>query len=88
MKLIRKQDITRSLFDYMDGEATIGECIDNCETFDVTYLISDLMVTISQLDDIWECEKNNIHVAGERLGFQIENIRNVLEVIKEWGDMR
>ena len=31
----KKSDLVRSLFDYMDGKKTIGQCIDDCPTIDL-----------------------------------------------------
>lgn len=31
----KKSDLVRSLFDYMDGKKTIGQCIDDCPTVDL-----------------------------------------------------
>lgn len=36
MKLIRKRELTHRLSnEYLDGDMTIGECIDSCYTYDI-----------------------------------------------------
>lgn len=42
MKLIRKYDVFKELTRYADGDLSLGECIDNCPTLDLTKYITEL----------------------------------------------
>lgn len=39
---MRQQDVIRSLFDYLEGKKTIGQCIDDCPKIDMEYIIAQL----------------------------------------------
>ena len=75
MKLIRKRDIFTSFDAYLDGEMTIGECIDECETLD----LSDLIIEIENTKEI--IEKQEWGYRQESL----ERLERVIAELKEWG---
>lgn len=75
MKLIRKRDIFTHFEAYLDGEMTIGECIDECETLD----LSDLIIEIENTRQI--IEKQEWGYRQEAL----ERLERVIAELKEWG---
>ena len=75
MKLVRKRDIFTHFDAYLDGEMTIGECIDECETLD----LSDLIIEIENTKEI--IDKQEWGYRQEAL----ERLERIIEELKEWG---
>ena len=48
MKVVRKADIFTNFDGYLYGDSSIGECIDKCETLD----LSDLIIELENIDSI------------------------------------
>ena len=36
---VKRSDIIRSLFDYLEGKKTIGQCIDDTQSFDIDEIL-------------------------------------------------
>ena len=75
MKLVRKRDIFTHFDAYLDGEMTIGECIDECETLD----LSDLIIEIENAKEI--IDKQEWGYRQEAL----ERLERVITELKDWG---
>lgn len=75
MKLIKKRDVFRYLDKYVEGELSIGECIDECETLD----LSDLIISLNRIIDT--INKQDEGYRQEVL----ERLQTITEGLKEWG---
>lgn len=74
MKLIRKYDVFRELTKFADGDLSLGECIDNCPTIDLTKNIAEL----ERIQDVIDKQE-----WGYRLD-SLESLTVVIEELKEW----
>ena len=85
MKLIRKYDVFRELTRYADGDLSLGECIDNCQTFDISVVIKEIEAIRFALNDLKECEARGLHYAKDRLPSQTERMDKIITLLKIWG---
>ena len=84
MKVIRKYDVFKELTKYADGDLSLGECVDNCSSFNLTDLINELTEIRDHLNDILESEKRGLHMAKDRLGFRINELEKLIEELRGW----
>lgn len=75
MKLVRKRDVFHNLDEYIEGKLSIGDCIDECETLD----LSDLIISLSRIMDVIDKQE-----WGYRLE-ALEGLKIIIEELKEWS---
>ena len=83
MRLIRKYDVFKELTKYADGDLSLGDCIDNCETLDISKVIIRIQRIASDLKAIADTEQN-LGFAGVILNDQIEGLKTLANKLKEW----
>jgi hypothetical protein len=69
MRLIRKYDVFKELTKYTDGELSLGDCIDNCETLNLNEIIVDLESVKKAIKD----------------GKAKETLETVINGLKKWS---
>ena len=75
MKIIRRAEVVKSLFDYVDGNKTIGQCIDDCQTLDGDELIAE----IDSIKDVIDRQE-----WGYRLD-ALERLQMLKDKLEKWG---
>lgn len=83
MKLIRKYDVFKELTKFADGDLSLGECIDNCETLDISKVIERIQRIASDLKVISDTERD-LGFAGVILNDQIDGLRTLANKLNEW----
>lgn len=79
MKLVRKRDIFTHFDAYLDGDMTIGECIDECETLDLSEVIIELEKVRDRLIELRDSPK------PEDLNDDIQALYFLIIELKQWG---
>ncbi len=79
MKLVRKRDIFTHFDPYLDDKMSIGDCIDECETLDLSEVIIELEKVRDRLIELRDSPK------PEDLNDDIQALYFLIDELKQWG---
>ena len=79
MKLVRKRDIFTHFDAYLDDKMSIGDCIDECETLDLSEVIIELEKVRDRLIELRDKPK------PEDLSEDIQALYFLIDELKQWG---